>query len=183
MGTSLSAFAVSELRARGVMLAALGVVLAAAGVALHGASRLEEAFIGAVLFGGWMYWTVRTRIGSVLAQAGPVRAAVSESAADTQWRTVYQTAPALGALLVLAVAFRDIASVAGIPLGVGLALLALSTRLRAWESDNALVLLHQLAPGLGSWSRWLGPPDPADYALCAETGVHPAVTGTSAKRI
>ncbi len=181
MATRLSAFAVSELRARGLMLATLGVVLAAAGAALHGAGRLEEAFVGAVLFGGWMYWTARGRIGWLLAQAGPVRAAVSEPVADTQWRTIYQTAPALVILLLLAIAFANIASVAGLPLGVGVALLVITTRLKAWESENSLLLLHQIPPGLGGWMRWLSAPDPADYALCAETGVTPAMTGTSAR--
>ncbi len=178
-----SAFAVSELRARGVTLVAVGLVLAAANAALHGTGLLAEVIAGALVFGGLVYWTVQGRIGSVLAQAGAVRAAVSEPPVDTQWRVVSQLAPIVVVLLALDFALGHIASLAGIPLGMGIGLLIDSARLKSWEGVNSLRLLHQLSPGAVSWARWLGAVNPADYSLCAQAGVTPAMTGTSAKRI
>ena len=178
-----SAFAVSELRVRGVMLVLVGVMLAAANAVLHGTGLLAEVIAGAVVFGGLMYWSVQNRLGSVLAQAGAVRAAVSEPVVDTQWRAVYQMAPAVLVVLLLDLAVGHIASIAGIPLGVGIALVVDSVRLRTWEGINSLRLLHQISPGAVSSARWIGALNPDDYALCADAGVTPAMTGTSAKRI
>jgi hypothetical protein len=183
MGLNPSAFAVSELRARGLAFIAVGIVLAAADAALHGPGLLAEVIAGAVVVGGLMYWVVQGRIGSVLAQAGAVRAAVSEPAVDTQFRVVYQLAPVVAVLLLLDFAFGHVASIAGIPLGAGIALLVDSARLKTWEGLNSLRLLHQLTPGGSDWARWMGALRPADYSLCANAGVTPAMTGTSAKRI
>ncbi len=183
MGIKPSAFAVSELRARGVTLVAVGLILAVADAALHGTGLLAEVLAGALIFGGLVYWTVQGRIGTLLAQAGAVRAAVSEPAVDTQWRAVQQLAPAVVVLLVLNFVVGQLASLAGIPLGIGIALLVDSERLKSWEGLNALRLLHQLPSGSVNWARWIGVVDPADYSLCAQAGVTPAMAGTSAKRI
>ncbi len=178
MGMNLSAFAVSELRARGLMLVVVACVLATANAVLRGTGALVEVLVGALLFGGWMYWTIRGRMGGVLAQAGPVRSAVSEPSVETEWRAVSQMLPALVILLLVDFAFSAIASVAGIPLGIGIALLVITARLKAWEGQNSVRLLHQLSPGPGSWTRWLGGFNPTEYSLCVDAGITPAMTGT-----
>lgn len=183
MGMNLSAFTVSELRARGLALAGLGLLLAALDAVMHGTGRLAEVVVAALIFGSLMYWTAQGAIGSVLARAGAVRAAVSEPAVDTQWRAVSQLAPFALIFLGVDLAVGRVASLAGIPLGVGVALLVDSARLSTWEGLNSLRLLHQIPTGLVPWSRRFGAPDPADYALCAQAGVTPAVTPTSAGRI
>jgi hypothetical protein len=183
MGVNLTAFAVSELRARGVVLVAIAILLAAANVVLHGTTTLVEVLVGALLVGGGMYWAVRSRMGWVLDQAGTVRAAVAEPAADTEWRSVYQTVPALVILLLVDLVFSAVASIAGIPLGAGIALLVITSRLRTWEGQNSVRLLHQLTPGPGTWTRWLSGFNPAEYSLCSTAGVSPAMAGASANRI
>jgi hypothetical protein len=183
MGMNLSAFTVSELRARGLTLSAFGVLLGALDAVLYGTGRLAEVIVAAVIFGALMYVMMQSAIGSVLAQAGAVRAAVSEPAVDTHWRAVSQLAPLALALLLVDLAVGHVATLAGMPLGAGLALLVDSVRLRTWEGLNALRLLHQVPTAPSRWPRWLGVPDPADYALCAQAGVKAAVTPTSAGRI
>jgi hypothetical protein len=178
MGLNLSAFAVSELRVRGLMLVLVAVVLTAANTVLHGTGALLEVVAGAIIFGGAMYGSVRSRMGGVLAQAGTVRAAVSEPEPETEWRAIAQMLPALLIILLADFALSAVASVAGIPLGVGIALAVIATRLRAWENSNSLRLLHQVTPGNGTWTRWLSGLNPAEYSLCAEAGVTPAMTGT-----
>jgi hypothetical protein len=178
MGLNLSAFAVSELRVRGLMFVLVAVVLAVANTILHGPATLIEVLAGAVVFGGLMYGTVRGRMGGVLAQAGTVHAAVSEPETDTEWRAVSQMLPVLLILLLVDFALSTVASVAGIPLGVGLALVLIATRLKGWEDENAVRLMHQVAPGAGSWTRWLSGLNPAEYSLCAAAGVSPANFGT-----
>jgi hypothetical protein len=183
MGINLSAFTVSELRARGLTLATVGLLIGALDAVLHGTGRLVEVIVAAVIFGGLMSVAMQSAIGLVLARAGAVRAAVSEPAANTHWRAISQLAPLALILLAVDLVVGQVATIAGIPLGVGLALVVDSVRLATWEGLNSLRLLHQLPAGPSSWFRWLGAPNPADYALCTQAGVTPAVTPTSAGRI